>query len=94
MLKTKGTSCFYTKRNLSSRQNPGIAHENDSRDAERKQRLINFTLFNFGGDDCRNFEPLGRLNYSNVDKIIRNLRQMYQEKPESFEVPTFAQKQY
>src|SRR3989344_8164402 len=42
------------------------------------------------GDDCRNFEPLGRLNYRNVDKIIRNLRRMYQEKPEFFEIPTFA----
>lgn len=45
------------------------------------------------GDDARNFEPIG-LSYSNVDRIIRKLRRMYQEKPDLFEVPTFALKVY
>ena len=46
------------------------------------------------GDDCRNFEPIGRLSHSNVDKIIRKLRQIYQEKPDLFEIPNFALKVY
>lgn len=47
-----------------------------------------------GGDDWRNFEPIGRLNYGKVDRIIRKLRRIYQEKPGLFDVPTFAQKVY
>ena len=47
-----------------------------------------------GGDDVRNFELIGRLNYGNIDKIIRKLRRIYQEKPDLFEVPIFAQKIY
>jgi len=47
----------------------------------------------FCGDDWHNFEPK-RLNFNWADKVIRELRQIYYEKPEFFDVPTFAQKQY
>ena len=47
-----------------------------------------------GGGDARNFEPIVRLSYSNVDKIIRKLRRMYREKPALFDISTFAQKIY
>jgi len=52
---------------------------------------VNSTL---GGDDCRNFEPKVQLNYSNVDKIVRDLRRIYKENLTLFDVPTFAQKVY
>jgi hypothetical protein len=53
-----------------------------------------FTAFTHCGDDCRNFEQIGRFNYSNVDRIIRKLRRIYQEKPDLFDIPTFTQKIY
>ncbi len=51
-------------------------------------------ISDFCGDDCRNFEPKVRLSYGNVDRIIRKLRGIYQETPDLFDVPTFAQKVY
>lgn len=50
-------------------------------------------LLKLGGDDWRNFEPR-QLNYARVDKAVRDLRRIYKENPDYFEVPTFAQKQY
>ncbi len=47
-----------------------------------------------GGDGWRNFEQRERFSYSNVDKIIRKLRRIYQERPDLFEIPMFAQKVY
>ena len=47
-----------------------------------------------GGGDVPKFEPKVRLNYSNVDRIIRKLRLIYQEKPDLFNIPTFALKMY
>lgn len=47
-----------------------------------------------GGGDCRNFEPIGRLSFSNLDKSIQKLRRIYREEPEWFEIPNFAQKIY
>ena len=47
-----------------------------------------------GGDDCRNFEPIGRPSYSNINMIIRKLRRIYQESPAYFEIPVFARKTY
>jgi len=47
-----------------------------------------------GGGGVRNFEPMEWLSYSYVDRIIQKLRWIYQEKPESVEMSTFAQKQY
>jgi len=46
------------------------------------------------GGDVRKFEPLKRLNIRNLDLIIRKLRLIYKEKPEYFEVPSFAVKVY
>jgi hypothetical protein len=46
------------------------------------------------GGDVPKFEPKVRLNVRNIDKIIQKLRQLYQEKPNLFEIPTFAQKVY
>ena len=48
----------------------------------------------FCGGDFRNFEPVKRLNYRIIDKIVRDLRRIYKENPAWFEVPTFAQKVY
>jgi hypothetical protein len=47
-----------------------------------------------GGDDVPKFEPIRRLNLSNLDKSIQKLRKIYREKPEWFEIPVFAQKTY
>lgn len=51
-------------------------------------------LLFFGGDDVPKFEPALRLKYKNIDRIIRKLRQIYQEKPSLFEIPAFAYKVY
>ena len=40
-----------------------------------------------GGDDARNFEPKGRLKFEDLDKSIRELRAMFKQHPQWFEVP-------
>jgi len=40
-----------------------------------------------GGDDSRNFEPIGRLKFENLDKSIQRLRAIYKVHPEWFETP-------
>ena len=50
--------------------------------------------YSIGGDDVPKFEPVKRLNYGIVDKMVRDLRRIYKENPDLFEVPTFAQKIY
>ena len=51
-------------------------------------------ISNFGGGDVPKLEPIKRLNYRIVDKMVRDLRRIYKEKPNLFDIPTFAQKQY
>lgn len=46
------------------------------------------------GGDVPKLEPIRSLHYSRVDKIVRDLRRIYKEKPDSFEIPAFAQKVY
>ena len=46
------------------------------------------------GGDVPMFELVKRLNYRIVDKMVRDLRRIYKENPNLFDVPTFAQKQY
>ena len=46
------------------------------------------------GDDVPMFEPIRMLHFSRVDKIVRDLRRIYRENPDLFDIPTFAQKQY
>ena len=53
----------------------------------------NFEVF-FGGDDVPMLEPIKRLNYRIIDKMVRDLRRIYKENATSFDVPTFAQKVY
>lgn len=45
------------------------------------------------GDDVPKLEPK-RFDFRSVDKIVRDLRRIYKEKPAYFDVPIFAQKQY
>ena len=47
-----------------------------------------------GGGDVPMFEPIGRLKISQVDKMVRQMRQIYKERPNLFDVPDFAQKIY
>jgi len=54
----------------------------------------NFVRKIIGGGDVRNFEPIRRLDFSNLDKSIWQLRKIYREKPEWYEIPLFAQKIY
>jgi hypothetical protein len=49
-------------------------------------------LFFVCGGDVRKFELVERLNIRSLDLIIRKLRLIYKEKPECFEVPSFALK--
>jgi len=51
-------------------------------------------VFFKSGDDVRNFEPMRRLNFGNLDKSIQKLKKIYRKKPEWFEIPNFAQKTY
>jgi len=53
-----------------------------------------FFIILLGGDDVPMFEPVKRLNVRNIDRIIRNLRQIYKENPGYFDIPEFAQKIY
>lgn len=46
------------------------------------------------GGDVPKLEPIRSLHYTRVDKLVRDLRRIYQKKPDSFEVPTFAKKIY
>lgn len=45
------------------------------------------------GGDVPKLEPK-RLDFKSVDKIVRDLRRIYKENPDFFDVPTFAQKIY
>jgi len=47
-----------------------------------------------GGDDVPKLEPMRTLHFSRVDKIVRDLRQIYRENPTCFDIPGFAQKIY
>jgi hypothetical protein len=47
-----------------------------------------------GGDDVPKFEPVKRLNIRNLDPIIRQLRKLYNQNQEWFNIPVFAQKIY
>ena len=40
-----------------------------------------------GGDDARNFEPKKWLKFKDLDKSIRELRAMFKQHPQWFEVP-------
>jgi hypothetical protein len=40
------------------------------------------------------FEPIRNLSYKRVDKIVRDLRRIYKENPDQFDIPAFAQKVY
>ena len=49
--------------------------------------MKNFSYFNFGGDDARNFKRKVWLKFENLDKSIQKLRAIYKIHPEWFEVP-------
>jgi hypothetical protein len=53
-----------------------------------------FVWILFGEDHIPILEPIRRLNYRIVDKIVRDLRRIYQEKPNLFDIPAFARKIY
>jgi len=57
------------------------------------QDLYQAKLHSSGGD-VRKFEPIKGLNLRSLDLIIRKLRLIYKEKPEYFDVPSFAVKVY
>ncbi|OHA57510.1 MAG: hypothetical protein A2114_00080 [Candidatus Vogelbacteria bacterium GWA1_51_14] len=40
-----------------------------------------------GGDDARKFEPKAWLKFKDLDKSIRELRAMFKQHPQWFEVP-------
>ena len=40
-----------------------------------------------GGDDARQFEPKTWLKFKDIDKSIRELRAMFKQHPQWFEVP-------
>ena len=56
--------------------------------------IIFFKYFFIGGGDVPMFEPIKRLNYRIIDKIVRDLRRIYKERPALFDIPAFAQKIY
>jgi len=62
------------------------------RNAPRQHLSISLNV-KLGGDDVPKLEPK-RLNFRSVDKMVRDLRRIYQENPALFDIPTFAQKQY
>lgn len=47
-----------------------------------------------GGGDWRNFEPVSKFSFANLDKSIKKLSKIYRGKPKWFEVSVFAQKIY
>ena len=53
------------------------------------RRLICMGFFPTGGGDVPKLEPLKRLNCRIIDKIVRDLRRIYKEKPNLFDIPTF-----
>jgi len=62
-----------------------------------KQKSDAFLFKTQGGDDFRNFEPVGgrkTLSFGRLDRIVRDLRRIYKENPAYFDVPAFAQKVY
>jgi hypothetical protein len=48
-------------------------------------------LYSAGGGDVPKLESK-RLEFRSVDKIVRDLRRIYKENPDVFEVTTFAKK--
>jgi len=40
-----------------------------------------------GGDDARNFEPKAWLKFKDIDESMRELRVMFKQHPQWFEVP-------
>ena len=59
-----------------------------SRRSCNEARLRSYKLrHSEGGDDARNFEPKTWLKFKDLDKSIHELRAMFKQHPQWFEVP-------
>src|SRR3989344_3934599 len=60
----------------------------------RASSTLSDSEVSFCGGDVPKLEPIRSFHYSRVDKMVRDLRRIYKENPDFFEIPAFARKVY